>query len=149
MTRLRSESCPDALPLSSFPYFPLAEALLRYALLLTPSMRAFREEIFGPVAPVTTFQSDEEAVALASDSEYGLSLSIICSSLERSLALSKRIPAGLVHINDQNIGDEPFASFGGVGASGNGARHGGPANWEEFTQWQWVTLQARPPRYQF
>jgi benzaldehyde dehydrogenase (NAD) len=116
---------------------------------VTPSMRAFREEIFGPVAPVTTFQSDEEAIALASDSEYGLSLSIISSSLERGLALSKRIPAGLVHINDQTIGDDPFAPFGGVGASGNGARHGGPANWEEFTQWQWVTLQARPPRYQF
>jgi benzaldehyde dehydrogenase (NAD) len=47
------------------------------------------------------------------------------------------------------LGDDPFAPFGGVGASGNGARHGGPANWEEFTQWQWVTLQARPPRYQF
>ena len=71
---------------------------------VTPSMRAFREEIFGPVTPVTTFQSDEEAVALASDSEYGLSLSIICSSLDRGLALSKRIPAGLVHINDQTIG---------------------------------------------
>jgi benzaldehyde dehydrogenase (NAD) len=65
------------------------------------------------------------------------------------LALSKRIPAGLVHINDQTIGDDPFAPFGGVGASGNGTRHGGPANWEEFTQWQWVTLQARPPHYQF
>jgi benzaldehyde dehydrogenase (NAD) len=116
---------------------------------VTPSMRAFREEIFGPVTPVTTFQSDEEAVALASDSEYGLSLSIICSSLERGLTLSKRIPAGLVHINDQTIGDEPFAPFGGVGASGNGARHGGPANWDEFTQWQWVTLQACPPRYPF
>ena len=70
-------------------------------------MRAFREEIFGPVASVTTFQSDEEAVALASDTEYGLSLSIISSSLDRGLALSKRIPAGLVHINDQTIGDDP------------------------------------------
>jgi len=116
---------------------------------VTPSMRVFKEEVFGPVAAVTTFRSDEEAVALARDNEYGLSLSILCNSLERGLALSKQIPAGLIHINDQNVGDEPYAPFGGVGASGNGARHGGPANWDEFTEWRWITLQDRPPKYPF
>jgi benzaldehyde dehydrogenase (NAD) len=116
---------------------------------VTPAMRVFKEEVFGPVAAVTAFRSDEEAVALARDNEYGLSLSILCRSLERGLALSKQIPAGLVHINDQTVGDEPYAPMGGVGASGNGARHGGPANWEEFTEWRWVTLQDRPPKYPF
>lgn len=88
-------------------------------------MRAFREEIFGPVASVTTFQSDEEAVALASDTEYGLSLSIISSSLDRGLALSKRIPAGLVHINDQTIGDD--RKLGGVYAMAVGNAAGSSA----------------------
>jgi benzaldehyde dehydrogenase (NAD) len=114
-----------------------------------PGMRAFDEEIFGPVAPVTTFSSDDEAVALANDTEFGLSAGVISSSVSRALAIGNRLKTGILHINDQTVGDEPFVPFGGRGASGNGTRVGGPASWEEFTQWQWVTIQDKATSYPF
>ena len=114
-----------------------------------PGMRAFDEEVFGPVASVVTFSSEDEAVALANNTEYGLSLGVISGSVSRAMALANRIPTGVLHINDQTVADEPHIPFGGRGASGNGGRHGGPANWEEFTQWQWVTIKGSAPRYPF
>jgi benzaldehyde dehydrogenase (NAD) len=114
-----------------------------------PGMRAFDEEIFGPVAPVTTFASEDEAVELANRGEFGLSAGVISESVSRALALGNRIRTGILHINDQTVGDEPHVPFGGRGASGNGTRVGGPANWEEFTQWQWVTIQDRATPYPF
>ena len=114
-----------------------------------PGMRAFEEEIFGPVASVVTFSTDEEAVRLANMTDYGLSLGVIGGSVGRAMGLADQIPTGLLHINDQTVADEPHIPFGGRGASGNGGRHGGPANWEEFTQWQWVTIKDSAPRYPF
>jgi benzaldehyde dehydrogenase (NAD) len=116
---------------------------------VSPRMRAFREEIFGPVACVTTFNSDEQAIALASDTEYGLSAGVISSSVERALTIARQIPVGMAHINDQSVDDEPAVPFGGIGASGNGSRHGGPANWDEFTEWRWITIQNKPHPYPF
>jgi benzaldehyde dehydrogenase (NAD) len=114
-----------------------------------PGMRAFEEEIFGPVASVTTFGSDEEAVALANGTEYGLSAGVISRSVERAQKLGEQLHVGILHINDQTVADDMINPFGGVGASGNGGRHGGPANWEEFTHWQWVTIKNRPTPYPF
>jgi len=114
-----------------------------------PGMRAFEEEVFGPVASIVSFSSEDEAVELANKTIYGLSLGVISSSVGRAMALANRIPTGLLHINDQTVADEPHVPFGGRGASGNGGRHGGPANWEEFTQWQWVTIKDTAPRYPF
>jgi benzaldehyde dehydrogenase (NAD) len=114
-----------------------------------PGMRAFEEEIFGPVASVTTFSTDAEAIALSNQSEFGLSAGVISSSVSRALALGNRLKTGILHINDQTVGDEPHVPFGGRGASGNGTRVGGPANWEEFTQWQWVTVQDAAAAYPF
>lgn len=114
-----------------------------------PGMRCFDEEVFGPVASVVSFTSEDEAVELANRTEYGLSLGVISASTSRALSLAARIPTGLLHINDQTVADEPHIPFGGRGASGNGGRHGGPANWEEFTQWQWVTIKDSAPRYPF
>jgi benzaldehyde dehydrogenase (NAD) len=116
---------------------------------VTPGMRAFDEEIFGPVAVVTTFKTDDEAVSLANRTEYGLSAAVISKSLSRALAVGNRLQTGLLHINDHTVADEPHIPFGGRGASGNGSRIGGPANWEEFTQWQWVTIKDQPPQYPF
>ena len=87
---------------------------------------AYREEIFGPVAPVTPFSSLDEVAELAADTEYGLSLGILTRDVYAGLQLAERIPSGLVHINDQTVNDEATAPFGGVGASGTGSRHGGP-----------------------
>lgn len=114
-----------------------------------PGMRCFEEEVFGPVASVVSFSGEDEAVELANRTEYGLSLGVISASTSRALALAARIPTGLLHINDQTVADEPHIPFGGRGASGNGGRHGGPANWEEFAQWQWVTIKDSAPRYPF
>lgn len=108
---------------------------------------AFNEEIFGPVAVVVPFDSDDEAVQLANDTEYGLSMAIVTSNVGRALLMGERLRTGLLHINDQTVNDEVINPFGGVGASGNGTSIGGPANWEEFTQWQWLTVKGEAPRY--
>ncbi|SDD60060.1 aldehyde dehydrogenase family protein [Glycomyces harbinensis] len=109
---------------------------------------AWREEIFGPVAPVRPFKNPEEAVRLAANSEYGLSLGIITGDVMRAWDLAERIPTGIVHINDQTVGDEAHAPFGGVRASGTGARFGGrAANLEAFTETRWTTIQAGPGPY--
>src|SRR3954464_15624997 len=73
---------------------------------------AYREEIFGPVAPVTPFSSLDELVRLASGTEYGLSLGILTRDVYAGLELAERIPSGLVHINDQTVNDEAVAPFG-------------------------------------
>src|SRR5262249_9257018 len=109
-----------------------------------PGMRAFDEEIFGPVLPISTFKTDDEAAALADLTDYGLSAGIIGRSVGRAIALGNRLNTGLLHINDQTVGDDPTVPFGGRGASGNGDRIGGPANWEAFTQWQWMTIKNEP-----
>jgi len=114
-----------------------------------PGMRAFDEEVFGPVASITPFSTEDEAVALANQSEYGLSAGVFSADVGRAIAVGNRLNTGLLHINDQTVADEPHIPFGGVGASGNGTRIGGPANWEEFTQWQWMTIKDKPGAYPF
>ncbi len=114
-----------------------------------PGMPTFDEEVFGPVANLTVFDSDDEAVALANRTEYGLSAGVLSASVGRALALGQRLHAGLLHINDQTVADEGVNPFGGTGASGNGTSMGGPADWEAYTHWQWVTLRDVPPQYPF
>jgi benzaldehyde dehydrogenase (NAD) len=111
---------------------------------------AYRQEIFGPVAPVVSFGSLDEAVRLATDTEYGLSLAILAKDVSRALELAERIPSGAVHINDQTINDEAQIPFGGVKDSGNGSRAGSPqANLDAFTETQWVTVRSGLPDYPF
>jgi benzaldehyde dehydrogenase (NAD) len=114
------------------------------------STPAFAREIFGPVAPVARFGSVDEAIALATDTEYGLSLGIVTRDPMRGFDLADRIPTGIVHINDQTVNDEANAPFGGTGASGTGSRFGGAeANIEAFTETRWVTVRSRPAAYPF
>jgi benzaldehyde dehydrogenase (NAD) len=115
-----------------------------------PEHRAFAEEIFGPVAPVLSFESDDELVDIVNDSEYGLSLAILSRDVMRALKLAERLPSGIVHINDQTVDDEAVAPFGGVAASGTGGRFGGfEANAEAFTETRWITAQGSIERYPF
>ncbi|MDQ6725629.1 MAG: benzaldehyde dehydrogenase [Actinomycetota bacterium] len=117
---------------------------------VTPAMPAYANEIFGPVAPVMSFSTLDEAAALAAGSEYGLSLGILTRDVMKGLALAERIPSGIVHINDQTVNDEAHAPFGGVGASGTGSRLGGAeANVEAFTETQWVTVRSEIAPYPF
>jgi benzaldehyde dehydrogenase (NAD) len=101
---------------------------------------AWTDEIFGPVAPVVTFTSDDEAVELANASDYGFVASVYSRSISRGLAVANRIRAGMLHVNDQTVNDEATIPFGGMGLSGGG-RFGGEANLDTFTQWQWVTVR--------
>src|SRR5665213_656917 len=110
---------------------------------------AYCQEIFGPVAPVVSYSSLDEAVAMASGSPYGLSLSIISGDGLRALELASRIPTGAIHINDATPADEATIPFGGVGDSGNGSRMGGLANLDAYTETQWVTAQADIAFYPF
>lgn len=112
-----------------------------------PGMRAFEEEIFGPVIAITEFNTDEEAVELANRTDYGLSAAVISSSVARAISVGNRLKTGLLHINDQTVNDDVVNPFGGRGISGNGTNIGGPANWEEFTQWQWVTIKGAATPY--
>ncbi len=114
-----------------------------------PGMRAFEDEIFGPVATVVSFATDEEAIELANRTEYGLSAAIISPSVGRAMAIGERLDCGLLHINDQTVADECINPFGGRGASGNGGSVGGPADWDEYSQWQWVTVKNTAPAYPF
>lgn len=114
---------------------------------VTSAMPVFREEIFGPVVSITAFSSDAEAVALANDSEYGLCAGIHTRDIGRGMAIAGQLNVGLVHVNDQTVNDDGVMPMGGRGASGNGSRHGGPANWDEFTQWQWMTVRNSAPTY--
>ncbi|MFF4989223.1 benzaldehyde dehydrogenase [Streptosporangium saharense] len=116
---------------------------------VTPDMPAFTEEIFGPVAPVTVVADDDEAVALANRTAYGLSAAIQTGSVRRGLAIADRLRTGMVHVNDQTVNDESHVPFGGRGASGNGTRHGSEHSWDEYTQWQWLTVRETPARYPF
>ncbi|HEX5418909.1 MAG TPA: aldehyde dehydrogenase family protein, partial [Gammaproteobacteria bacterium] len=119
---------------------------------VTRSMRIFREETFGPVAPIIRARNEDEAVEIANDSEYGLSAGIITRDEERGLEIARRLNTGMAHVNDSSVHDEPHAPFGGTGASGVG-RHGGRAGIEQFTELRWITLERGgrhfPPPFVF
>ncbi|GAB2886774.1 benzaldehyde dehydrogenase [Streptomyces deserti] len=110
---------------------------------------AYTEEVFGPVAPVRPFSTVVEAATLAAHSAYGLSLGIVTRDSARGLDLAERIPTGIVHINDQTVNDEAVAPFGGIAASGTGARFGGEANLEAFTELRWTTVRGDVATYPF
>jgi benzaldehyde dehydrogenase (NAD) len=111
--------------------------------------RAYCEEVFGPVAPVVSYASLDEAVALAGDTPYGLSVGILSRDGLRALELASRLTSGAIHINDQTVADEAVIPFGGTGSSGNGSRMGGLANLDAYTETQWVTAQSELPVYPF
>jgi benzaldehyde dehydrogenase (NAD) len=115
---------------------------------VTPDMPAYAEEVFGPVAPVLRFSTVDEAIALASASDYGLSVGIL-GDVGLAMQIADAVPSGIVHINEQTVGDEPNIPFGGVGASGNGSRFGGEANIDAFTETQWLTLRSDIAPYPF
>ena len=113
---------------------------------VTRDMKIMRDETFGPVAPVITVRSVDEAVEVANDSEYGLSAGIMTRNEERGLAIARRLRTGMAHINDSSVNDEPHVPFGGVGWSGLG-RHGGRQGIDQFTETRWITLERGGRHY--
>ena len=96
------------------------------------------EEIFGPVAPIVTFETDDEAIELANGTEYGLAAYLFCSDLERSLGLSERIESGMIGLNTGLVSN-PAAPFGGVKQSGLG-REGGTSGIDEYLETKYVAV---------
>jgi acyl-CoA reductase-like NAD-dependent aldehyde dehydrogenase len=107
-----------------------------------------KHETFGPVLAVEIVDSADEAIARANDTTYGLSAGILTSDADRGLALAQQLESGIVHINDQPVGDEPQMPFGGVKDSGWG-RFGGQAVIDEFTELRWITVQSGTHPYPF
>lgn len=107
-----------------------------------------RHETFGPVASIEVVEDENAGIDRANASAYGLSAGIITSDPDKGLSLADRIEAGIVHINDQTVGDEPQMPFGGVKDSGWG-RFGGAAAIDEFTELKWVTVQSGSHPYPF
>lgn len=113
---------------------------------VTPGMRIYGEESFGPVVSVIEVDGADEAVAAANDTEYGLSAGVFGRDGGRALDVAKRVRSGICHINGATVHDEPQMPFGGVGASGWG-RFGSRAALEEFTELRWITIQSGERHY--
>jgi acyl-CoA reductase-like NAD-dependent aldehyde dehydrogenase len=115
---------------------------------VTPSMRIYGEESFGPVVTVVRVGSVDEAVRVANDTEYGLSSAVFGRDTNRALAVARRIESGICHVNGPTVHDEAQMPFGGVKASGYG-RFGGNWSINEFTELRWVTVQDGHIHYPF
>jgi benzaldehyde dehydrogenase (NAD) len=113
---------------------------------VTPEMRLYSEESFGPIVAIMPFDGPDDAVRLANDSDYGLSAAVFSENIPAALELAERIESGICHINDTTVHDEPQMPFGGVKASGFG-RFGGRAALEEFTELRWISVQQLPRQY--
>lgn len=115
---------------------------------VTPDMVVYAEETFGPIVSVYSVRDDDDAVARANDSEYGLSASIWSADLDAARALAARVEAGSVNINDGYIAaiGSVAAPMGGMKASGVGRRHG-PDGILRYTESQTVAAQRRPTPY--
>ena len=115
---------------------------------VTPDMRLYAEESFGPVKGVIRVSGDDEAVRVANDTEYGLSAAVFGRDLLRAMAVANRIESGICHINGPTVSDEPQMPFGGVKGSGFG-RFGGRAAIAQFTDARWVTIEDPGQHYPF
>jgi len=115
---------------------------------VTPAMRIYREESFGPVKPIVRVKGVEEAIACANDNEFGLSAAVFGRDTARAFEVSRRIESGICHINGPTVHDEAQMPFGGVKGSGFG-RFGGHAGVHEFTELRWITVQTTPRHYPF
>ena len=115
---------------------------------VTPEMRIYKRESFGPVKPVIRVKGEDEAIRIANDTEYGLSASVYTRDIRRGLAVAARIESGICHINGPTVGDEAQMPFGGVKGSGYG-RFGGKAAIAEFTDLRWITIEDPQQHYPF
>ncbi|MCF6743156.1 aldehyde dehydrogenase [Blastococcus sp. KM273128] len=115
---------------------------------VTPEMEIFHEEIFGPAVTVTRVSSEDEAVAAANDSAYGLSAAVFTRDAARGFQVARRIESGICHINAPTVHDEAQMPFGGVKDSGYG-RFGGLAGIDAFSELRWISMQVEPRVYPF
>jgi benzaldehyde dehydrogenase (NAD) len=115
---------------------------------VTPKMRIYHEETFGPVKCVVRVDGVDAAVDCANDNEYGLSAAVFGKDVARAMNVARRIESGICHVNGPTVHDEAQMPFGGVKASGLG-RFGGKAGVHEFTELRWITVQTTERHYPF
>ncbi len=128
-----------------------ADSTLMPATLLdhvTPTMKIYSDESFGPVKGIVRVNGVEAAIACANDNAYGLSSAVFGHDIARALQVAGRIQSGICHVNGPTVHDEPQMPFGGVKGSGIGS-FGGKAGIEAFTDLRWVTVQTTPRHYPF
>jgi benzaldehyde dehydrogenase (NAD) len=113
---------------------------------VTPEMRLYGEESFGPVVTIVPVSGIDEAVRVANDTEYGLSGAVFGQDVPRAFDVARRLETGICHVNGSTVHDEPQMPFGGVKASGFG-RFGGRAALEEFTELRWITVGGPEGRH--
>lgn len=113
-----------------------------------PDMAIYREESFGPVVSMIRARNEDDAIAIANDSAYGLSASVFTQNLSRGLKVAKRIRSGICHVNGPTVHDEAQMPFGGLGDSGYG-RFGGQAGIDQFTELRWITVDTESGHFPF
>jgi len=113
---------------------------------VTPEMKLFRDESFGPVVGVIRARDEAHAIELANDTEYGLSASVFTRDIARGLRVARQIQSGMCHVNGPTVHDEAQMPFGGVKGSGYG-RFGGRAGIDSFTELRWITVETLPGHY--
>jgi benzaldehyde dehydrogenase (NAD) len=113
---------------------------------VTPDMKLFREESFGPVVGMIRARDEAHAIELANDTEYGLSSAVFTRDTARGIKVARQIHSGICHVNASTVSDEPQMPFGGTKASGYG-RFGGNAGIDSFTELRWITFETEPGHY--
>jgi acyl-CoA reductase-like NAD-dependent aldehyde dehydrogenase len=113
---------------------------------VTSAMKLYRDESFGPVVALIRARDETHAIAIANDSEYGLSAAVFTRDTARGLGVARQIKSGICHVNGPTVHDEAQMPFGGVGASGYG-RFGGRQGIDSFTETRWITVETQPGHY--
>lgn len=110
---------------------------------ITPMMRIYSEECFGPIAGIYRVDCYEEAITVANNCEYGLAAAIFTKDLQLAKNIAERLESGMCHINSTTLKDDSNMPFGGLKSSGYG-RFGGDACVDEFTEIRWITVASSP-----
>ncbi|HLR75203.1 MAG TPA: aldehyde dehydrogenase family protein [Virgibacillus sp.] len=115
---------------------------------VTKDMTLAKEELFAPVVSIIKAANDEEILAIANDTSYGLSGAVHTENIERGTELAKQMDTGMIHINDGTINDEPHVAFGGMKNSGIG-RLNGEWSLDAFTTMKWISVQHEKVQYPY
>ena len=114
---------------------------------VTRDMMVFREETFGPVAPIMAVKDEKEAVAVANDTNYGISAGVLTNDLQKALFLAENLESGMVHIMNSSVHDEPYYPFGGCRAGV--VREGGRHSLKEMSELKRLTLERGKRHFPF
>ncbi|CAO3691026.1 unnamed protein product [Umbelopsis ramanniana] len=116
---------------------------------VTRDMKLFKDETFGPLLPIMSFETIDEAIDIANDSEYGLSGGVLTKDVEKAFYITNRLDTGMVHIGNGSLLDDPTdCAFGGLKNSGMG-REGGKHSYETLTELKWITVHHKKPAFPY